>query len=133
MTGMVADTCQLLDQRGDSRQCPQVGFVAVSRRSGQKRLGDVLGLFGGEFGFAAGRSLAGQGGVAPALPGGLPAIGHLSRHLQTPRHFWRRRLLLEQLAGSLAPLLHLGMISSLRHAKSIETAFANVTLLCESQ
>ena len=133
MTRMIANARQLLDQGGDSRQSPQVGFVTVTRRPSQKFLGDRFRLLGGEFGFAAGRALAGQGSVSHAFRGGLPAIGHLPRHFQAARHFGRRTLFLKQLAGLFAPLFHLGMIPRLRHAQTIKTALTNVTLLCESQ
>jgi hypothetical protein len=127
MTGMITNTRQLLNQRGDTRQRPQGGLVALSCGTSQQCLGDTLRLRSSEFGFAARRALAGQPRLAGLFPRILPAISHLPGDTKTARYF-RCGVTAAEKGGSLfSTLFHLGMVSGLRHAETIDRRFSRVT------
>jgi len=124
---MIANTRKIFDERCHARQSPQSRPVSLGRRTGHQRLGDLLSLLGCEFGFAARRPLADQGSLPALLPRILPTISHLPRYHKTARHLRCGETFVEE-GGSFFPaFFHLGMISCLRHAQTIDRRLLDVT------
>jgi len=131
MTRMIVNPRQVFDERGHAGQVPQGGLVTIRCGACQQGLGDPSGLLARQFGFTARRPLAPQR-RAPALsPGAFPSVSNLAGHAQTARDLGGRIILTEELARFLAPLFHRGMVSCLRHKKTIRDNPLNVTLLYE--
>jgi len=130
---MIAHPRQILDEQGNPRQRPQIGFVAVSQRAGQQRFGHLLGLPGRQFRFRPGGSLAGQGRLTPSRPRLFPAISHLTGDAQAAGDLGRGMFGGEEFGGLVAAFFHFGVISRLAHASYYNQSLANVTLICESQ
>jgi len=130
---MISNPRQVSDERRHARQSPEVGFVTMSGGSREQRLGDLMGLRRRQLGFAARRSFACQRRSAALCPRVLPSVSDLSGYPQPTGYFRGGMFLGEQFARLLAALLHIGMVSCLRHATTILSHSIHVTLLCESQ
>ena len=127
MTRMIANTCQIFDERGHARQSPQVRLVSLGRRTGQQRLRDLLSLLACEFRFAARRPFAGQRSLPALFPRLLPTIGNLPRHPKTACYLRGGMSFVEECRSSFPAFFHLNMISCLRHAQTIDRRLLHVT------
>ena len=133
MTGVIAHPGEFLDEQSDARQGPQLSLVTLNFWAREQRRGDLLSLRRAEFGFAARRSLAGQGRDPALRPRVLPTVGDLPGDAQQARDFRGRSVLLEKLGRFAATFFQLGMVSGLRHAQTIQQNTIDVTLLYETQ
>lgn len=86
MAGVVANSGQFLNQRGDAWQRPELRLVALRGGSGHEGFNHGLSLSRGQLWLATGRTLARQGRRSTSLPSLLPAINHLPGYTQAPRH-----------------------------------------------
>jgi hypothetical protein len=77
---MVSDARQLLDDRGDPRQGPQIGTKALRRRAGPECPFHGSQSFGMQPRLAAGPPRALQPRAAPDLPRMVPMVRADSRH-----------------------------------------------------
>ena len=127
MTRMIANTCQIFDERGHARQSPQVRLVSLGRRTGQQRLRDLLSLLACEFRFAARRPFAGQRSLPALFPRLLPTISNLPRHPKTACYLRGGMSFVEECGSSFPAFFHLNMISCLRHAQTIDRRLLHVT------
>ena len=113
--------------------CPQGGLVTACRRASQEGLGDDQRLVGYQFGFAARRSLASQGGFASRFKRVLPTVSHLPDDAQMTGHLRCGTTFGKQSGRLLAALFQLGMVSCLRLVQTIHNNPTIVSRLCESQ
>ena len=116
MPGVIADAGQILDQRGHSRQCPQLSSVSLGERALDERMGDLLDLAGRKPGFWTCGSLAGQSSFATGLPSLMPALGHLPGYAQTSNHLRHGNILFKQSSRSQPAFFHQSMIPFHRNA-----------------
>jgi hypothetical protein len=133
MTWMILNPRQILDQIGHAWQRPEGGFIAMSDGPFYEGIGNLLSLLHRKFGFGPRRPFASQGRASALLPSIFPTVGHLPGYTQTACNLWRKTTFLKEPRRFSAALLHLGMISRLRHAQTITHSLIFVTLLCDSQ
>lgn len=134
MTRVISLAGQIFDQMRDSRQRPQVGFIAALHRAGEERSTNRLQLRRREAGLAAGRPSALETVAALGLLNLVPVMGGLSANPEPASHFGWIDSLFKEFSGLKAPLFHRRVIALLTHAAiTLHSAPTLVSLLYESQ
>lgn len=130
---MITNPGHFLDQSSHAGQRPQIGLVALGAGAGHEGVGHRFHLLRGQPGLGARWTFARQSQIPPLIPGLLPSVGNLPGNPKPTGHLRDGNIPFVELARLPAALLQLGMVSRLRHARSLHRTPKLVTLLCGAQ
>lgn len=138
MPRMISNPRQTLDDRGDTRQRPEVGTEPVNLSAFTQYLIQAPTLRHIDPSFPTGSTRAAESGDASTFPEPIPSQNTLPTRLQRTSHSGHDRAGSEQLGGFLSSLFE-GLEISTRakinslHSSRIAGRERLVTLLCEAQ
>ncbi len=137
MTRVIMNAGQSFDDRGHTRQGPEIRAVSVGPGALAQSPLDVSALGGAQLWLPSGSAGASQGNSPASLPLFVPSTNALPTHLKSPSNGSQDQLTRrKQPSGVSTPFLQGFEISPgmiwIRHAISILLFFRNVTILCEA-